>query len=65
MASLKVPMSNDEAFTASSVPDSALAAPKQITAIASVTSGPATATRNSTPGRVGVALELGHAAEQP
>ena len=32
------------------MPDSAIAPPKQIAAIASVTSGPAMATRNSTPG---------------
>ena len=40
-------------------------APTQTTAITSVTAGPAAATRNSSPAERGVALHLGHAAEQP
>ena len=50
MASSKFPTWKVDAFSAASEPESATAAPKQTTAMASVTSGPATATRNSTPG---------------
>ena len=52
-------------WSASDPLDTAMPNPKQTAAISRVTSGPAAATRNSTPGESASLAELRHAAEQP